>query len=133
MRPGPDPRAARWIAVRIGVLAVLFASGFTLVAFRVFAIQVIDRDGLVGDMVEQYRRQLVLKPRRGPVVDRAGVLLAGSADAQSIYADPVVLAREDGGGAALRKVSQALGLDMSVLLGRLGIKPEEETKSAKKG
>ena len=113
VRPGPDPRAARWIAVRIGVLALLFASGFSLVAFRAFGLQVVDRDGRVADMVEQYRRQLVLKPRRGPVVDRAGVLLAGSADAQSVYADPAVLAREDGAGTALRKVAQALGLDLA--------------------
>ncbi|HEX9051232.1 MAG TPA: penicillin-binding protein, partial [Anaeromyxobacter sp.] len=90
-----------------------------IVAGRVFALQVIDRDGLVGDMVEQYRRQLVLKPRRGPIVDRAGVLLAGSADAQSVYVDPVVLAREDGGGTALRKVAQALGLDLGQVKRRL--------------
>ena len=119
MRPGPDPRAARWIAVRIGVLAALLAVGLGVVAARVFNLQVIDRDGLVGDMVEQYRRQLVLKPRRGPVVDRAGALLAGSADAQSVYADPVVLAREDRAGAALRKVSQALGLDAAGVRRRL--------------
>jgi cell division protein FtsI (penicillin-binding protein 3) len=119
VRPGPDPRAGRWIAVRIGVLAALLAAGFAVVAGRVFNLQVIDRDGLVGDMVEQYRRQLVLKPRRGPVVDRAGVLLAGSADAQSIYADPAVLGREDAAGAGLRKVSQALGLDVGAVKRKL--------------
>jgi cell division protein FtsI (penicillin-binding protein 3) len=119
VRPGTDPRAARWIAVRIGVLGALFAAGFAVVAGRVFNLQVIDRDGLVGDMVDQYRRQLVLKPRRGPVVDRAGVLLAGSADAQSVYADPALLAREDGAGTALRKVSQALGLDVAAVKRKL--------------
>ena len=31
------------------------------------------------------------------------------------------------------QLSQALGLDMSVLLGKLGIKAEDETKPAKKG
>lgn len=70
-------------------------------------------------MVEQYRRQLVLKPRRGPIADRAGVLLAGSADAQSVYADPAVLAREDGSGAAVRKVALALGLDPAAVKRKL--------------
>src|SRR5512142_3476497 len=102
MRPGPDPRANRWIAVRIGVLAALLALGFGAVAARVFHLQVLRRDELVDGMVEQYRRQLVLKPRRGAITDRAGVLLAGSADARSIYADPAVLGREDRSGATLK-------------------------------
>ena len=111
MRPGPDPRATRWVAVRIGVLAVLLALGFGAVAARVFHLQVLRRGELVDDMVDQYRRQLVLKPRRGSITDRAGVLLAGSADARSVYADPAILRKEDRGGAALAKVARALGLD----------------------
>ena len=111
MRPGADPRASRWIVVRVGVLAALLALGFGVVAARVFHLQVLRRDELVDDMVDQYRRQLVLKPRRGPITDCAGVLLAGSADARSIYADPALLRKEDRSGAALTKVSRALGLD----------------------
>jgi len=112
VRPGADPRAFRWIVVRVGVVAALFALGFGAVAARVFHLQVLRRDELVDDMVEQYRRQLVLKPRRGTITDRAGVLLAGSADARSIYADPAILAKEDRPGAALAKVSRALGLEL---------------------
>ena len=119
MRPGVDPRANRWIAVRIGVLAALLALGFGAVAARVFHLQVLRRDELVDDMVEQYRRQLVLKPRRGPITDRAGVLLAGSADARSVYADPAILRREDPRGAALAKVSRALGLDIAAVKKKL--------------
>ncbi len=111
LRPGPDPRAARWIAVRIGMLAALFAAGFAAIAARALQLQIVNRDALVEDMVEQYRRHLVLRPRRGPIADRAGVLLAGSADARSVFADPALLAREDRSGAALRKVAQALGQD----------------------
>jgi cell division protein FtsI (penicillin-binding protein 3) len=119
MRPGPDPRASRWIALRIGILAALLAAGFAAVVARVFNLQVLDRDDLVGDMVEQYRRQLVLKPRRGPIADRAGVLLAGSADARSVYADPLVLSKEDGAGAALWKVNRILGLEPAAVRKRL--------------
>jgi cell division protein FtsI (penicillin-binding protein 3) len=119
VRPGPDPRASRWIAVRIGVLAVLLALGFGAVAARVFHLQVLRRDELVDDMVDQYRRQLVLKPRRGAITDRAGVLLAGSADARSVYADPAILRKEDRGGAAVAKVARALGLEPSAVRRKL--------------
>ncbi|WP_242345603.1 penicillin-binding protein [Anaeromyxobacter terrae] len=120
MRPGPDPRATRWIAVRIGALAVLLAAGFAIVAGRAFQLQVLRRDALVEEMVDQYRRQLVLKPRRGVITDRSGVLLAGSADARSVFADPVVLEKEDGRGEALRKVCQALKLDLGAARRKLG-------------
>lgn len=119
MRPGQDPRAARWIAIRIAILAALFAGGFVVLAARVLELQLLDRDGLVDDMVDQYRRQLVLKPRRGTIADRAGVLLAGSADARSVFADPWVLQREDRSGAALRKVAAALGQDPAALRRKL--------------
>ncbi len=119
MRPGPDPGATRWIAVRVGVLAALLALGFGAVAARVFHLQVLRRDELVDDMVEQYRRELVLKPRRGPIADRAGMLLAGSADARSIYADPAILRKEDRSGAALAKVARALGLDVAAVRKKL--------------
>ena len=119
MRPGPDPRDTRWIAVRIAILAALFAAGFTAIGARVFQLQIVNRDALVDDMVDQYRRQLVLRPRRGTIADRAGVLLAGSADARSVFADPEVLAREDRSGAALRSVAAALGQDPAAMRRKL--------------
>jgi cell division protein FtsI (penicillin-binding protein 3) len=119
VRPGPDPRASRWIALRIGMLAALLAAGFAAVGARAFHLQVLRRDELVDDMVEQYRRQLVLRPRRGPITDRSGVLLAGSADARSVYADPALLAKEDRAGAALARVARALGLDPAAVRRRL--------------
>jgi cell division protein FtsI (penicillin-binding protein 3) len=119
VRPGHDPRASRWIALRIAILAALFAAGFGVVAARVLELQLLDRARLVDDMVDQYRRQLVLRPRRGTIADRAGVLLAGSADARSVFADPWVLQREDRSGAALRRVAAALGQDPAALRKKL--------------
>jgi cell division protein FtsI (penicillin-binding protein 3) len=119
MRPGPDPRTTRWISVRIALLGVSLAFGGAAVAARAFQLQVLRRDALVDEMVDQYRRQLVLKPRRGVITDRSGVLLAGSADARSVYADPSLLAKDGHGGEALRRVAAALKLDPAAVRKKL--------------
>jgi cell division protein FtsI (penicillin-binding protein 3) len=119
VRPGPDPRATRWITIRIGAFALLLALGGAAVVGRAFQLQVLQRDELVGDMVDQWRRQLVLRPRRGVVTDRTGVLLAGSADAQSVFADPVLLGKDDRRGEAVKKVAQALKLDPTAVRKKL--------------
>ena len=111
MRPGPDPGTLRWIALRMGAVGLLLAGGLGAVGARAFQLQVLRREGLVDEMVDQYRRQLVIRPRRGVVTDRTGVLLAGSAEAQSVFGDPAMLDGEARGSEALRKVSAALGLD----------------------
>jgi cell division protein FtsI (penicillin-binding protein 3) len=111
VRPGPDPRTTRWIAIRIGLVAAFFAAGLGAVTARAFSLQVLRRDRLDEEMAEQVRRQVVLKPRRGVVTDRTGVPLAVSADAQSLFADPTLLAEDPRGAEALRKIGAALRLD----------------------
>jgi cell division protein FtsI (penicillin-binding protein 3) len=114
----PGPRT-RWIAVRIGALAALLALGAAAVAGRAFQLQVLRRDALVDEMVEQYRRQLVLKPRRGVITDRSGVLLAGSADASSVFADPALLAKDAHGAEALKRIAAALKVNPAAARRRL--------------
>ena len=100
MRPGPDPKATRWIAVRVGLIGLLFLAGFAGVAWRAVQLQVVQRDRLSSEARDQYLRQFVMKPRRGVITDRAGVLLAGSADAESVFVDPEVLADRAGARSA---------------------------------
>ncbi|MFT3917757.1 MAG: penicillin-binding protein [Anaeromyxobacteraceae bacterium] len=119
MRPGPDPSALRWTALRTGAVGLLLAAGLAVVLGRAFQLQVLQREGLVDEMVDQYRRQLVLKPRRGVITDRAGVLLAGSADAKSVFADPRVLARDARRAEALRRLGAAVGVDQKTLQKKL--------------
>ena len=92
VRPGPDPKATRWIAIRVGVVALLFLAGFGAVAWRAVQLQVVQRDRLSAEARDQYLRQFVMQPRRGVVTDRAGQLLARSADAESVFVDPEELA-----------------------------------------
>ncbi|HSN92174.1 MAG TPA: penicillin-binding protein [Anaeromyxobacteraceae bacterium] len=112
-------RPARWAVVRIAMLAALLAVGFAGIALRAVQLQVLERERLGEEARDQYVRQLVLRPRRGVVTDRAGVLLAGSADVESVFADPEVLARAGGAPRALRKLASALGVDARALQRRL--------------
>lgn len=116
MRPGPDPKVARWIAIRVGVVGLLLLAGFGGLAWRAVQLQVVQRDKLSSEARDQYLRQFVMKPRRGVVTDRAGVLLAGSADAESVFIDPEGLAdRSASMPQALRPLAAALGLDWRAL------------------
>ena len=47
------------------------------------------------------------------------MLLAGSADAQSVFADPAVLEKDERAGEALRKVAQTLKLDAGAVRKKL--------------
>ncbi len=112
MRAGPDPRATRWIVLRIGLVGLAFLAGFGGLAWRAVQLQVVQRDKLSSEARDQYLRQFVMKPRRGAVTDRNGVLLAGSADAESVFIDPEVLADKAASmPAAIRQLAGVLGLD----------------------
>ncbi len=113
MRPGPDPKATRWIAVRIGLIGLLFLAGFAGLAWRAVQLQVVQRERLSSEARDQYLRQFEMKPRRGVVTDRAGVLLAGSADAESVFVDPELLGER--ANTVLRPLAAALGLDWKAL------------------
>ena len=114
MRAGIDPRSARWIAIRIGIVAFLFAAGFAVVAGRSVQLQVWQGDRLGGLARDQYVRDLMLKPRRGTITDRNGAVLAGNAEADSIFVDP----REFPAGARTRdlvRLGEALQLEPKAL------------------
>ena len=83
-RAGGQPWTARWVGIRIGLLAVVLAAGFGAVAIRAVQLQVV-RPELESS---GWLSELKLRPRRGAITDRSGNPLAASADAQSAYIDP---------------------------------------------
>ena len=125
----------RWIRIRIGLLTAAMALGFGAVAGRAFQLQVLSNE---REAVDHYLSELTLRPRRGAVADRNGVLLAVSADARSVYMDPDLLfsgglPREElqadprlriqmlqEGETRLREVARILGQDPAALLRRAG-------------
>ena len=114
MRAGIEPRTARWMAIRIGIVALAFAVGFVVVAARAVQLQILQGDRLGGMARDQYLRELTQKPRRGTITDRNGAVLAGNAEVDSIFVDP----RTFPAGARTRdlvRLGKALQLDQKVL------------------
>lgn len=114
MRAGIEPRTARWMAIRIWIVAAAFAAGFAVVAARAVQLQILQGDRLGGMARDQYLRELTQKPRRGTITDRNGAVLAGNAEADSIFVDP----RTFPAGARTRdvaKLARALQLEPKAL------------------
>jgi cell division protein FtsI (penicillin-binding protein 3) len=119
VRAGTDPRSTRWIAIRIVGVGVLLGLGFGGIGARAVQLGVLQRDRLASEARDQYVRQVVQKPRRGVITDRSGVLLAGSADAESVYADPALVVRGGEPKRAAKRLAKALGVDARALEKRL--------------
>ncbi|HVP66103.1 MAG TPA: penicillin-binding protein [Anaeromyxobacteraceae bacterium] len=88
MRIGLDPRSARWISTRIGIVGAGMAVAFALVGARAVYLQAVRAEQLGSMARDQYVRQIEQKPRRGSITDRNGQLLAKSAEAESVFLDP---------------------------------------------
>ncbi len=115
MRTGIDPRSARWISVRIGLVAFLLAVAFVIVAGRAVQLQVLEQGRLGGLARDQYLRELELKPRRGAITDRNGVTLAADAEADSVFVDPQEMEARGRPGPTLARLARALSLDLRAL------------------
>jgi cell division protein FtsI (penicillin-binding protein 3) len=113
VRASDGPGQARWVAVRIALVAALLAGGFAAVSARAVKLQILQRAQLTRHGDDQWRRLVELRPRRGPITDRSGETLAASADAPSIAANPAELAKLS--RAELGRLARALSLDLSGL------------------
>ena len=110
MRPGGEARAARWIAVRIGVVGLLLAGAFVAVGARAVHLQVMQSEKLGAMARDQYLREVEWKPRRGAITDRNGTVLAQDVEADSVFVDPEEFP-ERGRRAAAARLARALSVD----------------------
>lgn len=113
MRTGIEPKRARWIAVRIAVVAALLATGCVAVSARAVKLQVLQRAQLTRHGNDQWRRSVEVRPRRGAITDRSGQTLAASADAPSIAASPAAL--RDLSRHETARLARALALEPAAL------------------
>ncbi len=110
---GLDPKAVRWIRVRLTLLGLLFVPLFGALLYRAVQLQVVQGSKLSGLAQEQYLRQVTLPGRRGAVFDRRGAALAASVDVDSIFIDPSELTDPK---KAARELAKAVGGDEARLL-----------------
>lgn len=92
---------------RLIACGVLVGLGFAALAVKLFLIQIRDREFLVAFAERQLRRTLVVRPKRGEILDTRGRPLAVSVEAPSLYANPQEIENPREAAAAL---SRALGI-----------------------
>ena len=117
---GLSDKRARWLRVRVGMLAFALFAFAAAVAHRAYVLQ-IARAPHLRDMAEaQYLRDLHIAPKRGTIYDRNGAELAVSVEVPSVFANPRQLRANGGDPARLaRRLGKLLGADPATLRERL--------------
>lgn len=77
-----------WVAVRIAVVAVLYAAATVALVARAYSLQIGQAESLKRIASKQRTRVLHIEARRGMILDRTGDQIAASLEVDSIYARP---------------------------------------------
>jgi len=116
-----DPRRARWIKVRMGLLCGFMGMGLGLIVSSAYSVQLEDGAEWREMAEKQRQRRLHVIPKRGSVYDRNGTALAVSVEVPSVSLDAVELLR----GAADRRAA-ILAKDAATRIAKvLGVDPVE--------
>jgi cell division protein FtsI (penicillin-binding protein 3) len=88
-----DPKRARWIRIRMGLLCGLMGLGLGAIVSGAYNIEVQDGDSWFELAEKQRQRRLHITPKRGTIYDRNGAPLAESVEVPSVSVDAVELLR----------------------------------------
>ncbi len=88
MSPNPKEKPINWIAVRIALIALVFAMGTVILSVRAYRLQISDAETLKKRADKQRTKVIHLEARRGAIFDRSGEQIAVSLEVNSIYARP---------------------------------------------
>jgi cell division protein FtsI (penicillin-binding protein 3) len=88
-----EPRRARWLKLRLGILVTGMSVGFATLAARAHELQVRQGSRLREMAEQQYDRDVRQAPRRGTIYDRNHAALAVTVDGFSVTANPRSLRR----------------------------------------
>ena len=103
----------RRLALVIGIMVVVF----TGLGARLAYLQTVREDELTRIARDNTRREIILEPRRGEILDARGELLATSQIVKTICADPSLIVNQQ--APIARAVAPLLGMDVDDLHRRL--------------
>lgn len=90
-----DPRRAKWMKVRLGILVTGITLGFGRLVARAHELQIRQTSQLRDMAQQQYDREVRQQARRGTIFDRNHNALAVSVDGFSLTANPRTLRRHN--------------------------------------
>ena len=111
-----DSANINWVAVRIALVAALFALGTVSLMVRAYRLSVMEADSLKKRAAKQRNLVLHLEARRGMILDRSGDQMAASLEVNSVYARPRQIKDKK---QTAKVLSDILELDESIVLGKL--------------
>ncbi len=107
---------ARARRARLILVAATVGAGLLALGARCAHLQVIRAPDLLDQARSQQEKEIVLDPRRGPILDRNGKELALSLDVDSVFADPADVGEAS---SAARRLAPLLDLKASEVRSRL--------------
>ncbi len=88
-----DPKRARWIRLRMGLLCGMMGLGLGGIVSGAYHVQIDDGDKWLELAERQRQRRLHIQPKRGTIYDRSGAPLAESVEVPSVSMDAVEMLR----------------------------------------
>jgi cell division protein FtsI (penicillin-binding protein 3) len=115
-RPNPAPPRLANSGARLRQATALVLALFVVLGVRLVVFQFTDAPTYAAEGLRDRLRPVDLPAPRGSIVDRNGAILAGSAEARYVFADP---SRVEDPVAAAEALSPVLGVPVSQLLPKL--------------
>lgn len=79
---------------RLLLLTLLLVAAFAGLGYRLVDLQVLRHDELLAEAQQKSKRESMIEPRRGDILDARGNLLATSVFVKTVYADPMFIGNQ---------------------------------------
>jgi len=98
---------------RLNVIRYFIIGGFLLIFFQAARIQIFGDSRLKSMRAKQYNKHFLLQPKRGPILDRNGEILAFNIQSKSLAANPKKILKKE---ILADRLSQAISISKEKIL-----------------